>query len=273
MSGTALKIVALLLMLLDHVALFIPGMPIWFRYLGRASAPIFMFCLTEGFAHTGNKIRYLKRLYIGSVVMGILNLATSILMPDARVPMDNNIFGTLFIIGLIITIYEKKKEKERDANQLLIFAVVSQIVSIVLCYVVEAVALALASEGMTDVTISSIVRDDLVYLINGLMPNFLFVEGGYLIIVFGFMMYYYRDKKKMMPIVYMYMCVVYAIIIFLTEGSNMNALLNNYQWMMILATPFFYLYNGEKGKGLKYLFYVFYPVHLVALFFIGNVMF
>ena len=52
----------------------------------------------------------------------------------------------------------------------------------------------------------------------------------------------------------------------------MQTLLENYQWMMIIATPFFYLYNGKRGAGLKYLFYVFYPVHLILLFFVGNML-
>lgn len=272
MSSTALKIIALILMLIDHIGMFIPGMPIVLRYLGRASAPIFMFCLVEGFAHTENKIKYLKRLYIGSAIMGILNAASSILVPGATVPMENNFFSTLFLIGLFITIYEKKKEKERDANQLLVYAIISQVVSIILCYVVEAVALALAAEGAAEVSISSIVRENSRYLINGFMPNILFAEGGYLIVFFGFMMHYYRKNKKMMSAAYVYMCVLYAGIIFFTEGMSINGLLNNYQWMMVIATPFFLIYNGEKGKGLKYLFYIFYPVHLIVLFLIGNMM-
>lgn len=37
------------------------------------------------------------------------------------------------------------------------------------------------------------------------------------------------------------------------------------QFMAILAVPFIYLYNGEKGPSCKYAFYAFYPVHLVIL--------
>ncbi len=41
MSGGELKLIALILMTLDHIGVFFPNSPIWFRYLGRLAAPIF----------------------------------------------------------------------------------------------------------------------------------------------------------------------------------------------------------------------------------------
>lgn len=46
----------------------------------------------------------------------------------------------------------------------------------------------------------------------------------------------------------------------------------NIQWMMIFSCPFFYFYNGQKGKGHKYFFYFYYPVHIIILFFVGKYM-
>jgi len=37
---------------------------------------------------------------------------------------------------------------------------------------------------------------------------------------------------------------------------------------LIASIPFIYLYNGERGKSLKYLFYIFYPLHLIILYLI-----
>ena len=40
-----------------------------------------------------------------------------------------------------------------------------------------------------------------------------------------------------------------------------------YKWFSYAALPFLALYNGKRGKyKLKYLFYVFYPVHLVLIY-------
>ena len=40
-----------------------------------------------------------------------------------------------------------------------------------------------------------------------------------------------------------------------------------YQFMIILTFPLLYLYNGKRGKwgGMKWLFYLYYPLHLIFL--------
>ena len=42
------------------------------------------------------------------------------------------------------------------------------------------------------------------------------------------------------------------------------------QWLQILALPLMLLYNGKKGPGLKYFFYIYYPLHSAVLFVLGN---
>ena len=49
MSGMTLKWIALVLMFLDHLGEFFPlVIPVGFRWLGRLSAPLFLFCLAQG---------------------------------------------------------------------------------------------------------------------------------------------------------------------------------------------------------------------------------
>lgn len=40
MSGTAL-IIALILMTADHIGAYIPNMPLWLKWIGRLSSPLF----------------------------------------------------------------------------------------------------------------------------------------------------------------------------------------------------------------------------------------
>ena len=47
-------------------------------------------------------------------------------------------------------------------------------------------------------------------------------------------------------------------------------LYGEYRWFALLAVPLLMLYNSERGKAnLKYLFYIFYPTHLVVIYLLG----
>lgn len=61
LDGTVLKTIALVLMVMDHIHYFFEFtglVPEWFSMLGRLSAPLFLFCAVEGFAHTHDRKRY-----------------------------------------------------------------------------------------------------------------------------------------------------------------------------------------------------------------------
>ncbi|WEV71933.1 TraX family protein [Bifidobacterium sp. ESL0790] len=49
------------------------------------------------------------------------------------------------------------------------------------------------------------------------------------------------------------------------------ALIGQTQWMMIFAIIPILLYNGQKGRGDKYFFYIFYPAHIAALYLLASV--
>lgn len=63
-----LKLIALITMLIDHVGYMFFEQIRLFRTIGRIAFPIFAYQLAMGFRHTSNRVRYLGRLVIFSVI-------------------------------------------------------------------------------------------------------------------------------------------------------------------------------------------------------------
>jgi len=74
LSGNALKIIAIIAMSVDHVAwLLFPGfnmgpVPIIMHVIGRITAPVMMFFISEGYHYTRNRKKYLSRLLIFTAI-------------------------------------------------------------------------------------------------------------------------------------------------------------------------------------------------------------
>lgn len=257
MTSTALKLLALVLMLLDHIAEFIPGMPIWLHWLGRISAPLFMFCMVWGYSYTHDRKRYLLRLYLFGVFMAVSNFICNLVISEPYYYIINNVFVTWFITGVIISLIEcTKKDKKKGAKYWLIF-IASQLAITMICALGQAL-LPFPNMAMT---------------IGAILPSFLFNEGSFLFTLLGVLLYFNRHTKKDVALSYGIFCIVYFLVCLLNGFSYENLFLLNYQWMMIFSLPFMLLYNGKKGKGYKYLFYVFYPAHIILLYFMGNLLF
>lgn len=103
LTGFQLKVLALALMVLDHIHYFFEFtgyIPTAFSMLGRLSAPIFLFIVVEGYSHTHNKKKYFLRVWAISAVMGAANYAIAVFglaRPDGFVP-QNNIFATFAVL-------------------------------------------------------------------------------------------------------------------------------------------------------------------------------
>lgn len=251
MSTTALKIIALVLMLVDHIGQFIPGMPVWLHWLGRVSAPLFFFCAAWGLYYTHDRKRYLVRLYCFGAGMGVLGAVCSLFAKSESLYVTNNIFVALFSSAVICTIIDTWRADRARGIKCLLLYLFLQVAGGALCVVL-----------MPVIPLPSPVN---ILFTGALTANALFCEGGPLFVLLGVALYLCKGRRVKLAVVYCLYCLL------LWPASWEAALMVDYQWMMIAALPLMLLYNGHKGPGLnKYFFYIFYPVHIVALYAVGN---
>ena len=291
-STTSLKLLALVLMLIDHIAEFLPGMPIYLRYIGRLSAPIFFFCMVWGLHYTHNRKIYLLRLYIGSITMCLLDIIVPSLFGRTEI-IQNNIFSTLFLAGTIISLLEYGQTKHIKTSKVLIGICSWQLITIIVLVVCE----------------MFIDLPWIELILSTLLGSIALVEGRAVMLLAILILYFCKDSEKKLILGYGSYCLGYIAIIvtdffprvftrldFYFSGEVFRTILDiasipvnilgiqtifradswhsaffidYYQWMMIFALPLMLLYNGKKGSGLKYFFYLFYPIHILILYCLG----
>lgn len=111
LSGSSLKIIAIVTMLIDHIGAAILyetvhteyGVRIYylFRTIGRIAFPIFCFLLVEGFLHTHDVKKYALRLGVFCVISEIpFDLAFT--KNGDSIWIHQNVFWTLFIAFLVM---------------------------------------------------------------------------------------------------------------------------------------------------------------------------
>lgn len=255
MNGTQLKILALILMFIDHIAEFIPGIPLWFHYLGRISAPLFIFTMVWGLHYTHDRKVYLIRMYLFGVFMAFIDVISNNLCKHVNASyITNNIFVTLLLTGIICSIFDIRKQDKKRGNKYLCEFILFEIIGIFV-----------AGIGRKLINLEA-----LTMFFGAIMPNIFLCEGGFIFVALGVVLYYTKQNKIKYSIIY---TLFSAFFVLLGILAHQNLLLEMYQWMMIGSLPFMWMYNNKKGKGLKYLFYVFYPVHILLLFWIGNIFF
>ena len=89
LSDFALKYFAMVCMILDHIHYFFSftgKIPLFFSWIGRLAAPLFLFCIVEGFLHTHDRKKYFLRIYAIAIFMGLVqfsfyNIASGLVRP------------------------------------------------------------------------------------------------------------------------------------------------------------------------------------------------
>lgn len=231
LSGSTLKILACILMVIDHVGLaFFPG-KIIFRILGRLAFPIFAFFIAEGTRYSKHKVRRFLTIF----AMGIVFLAFYYFYGGV---VYGNIFLT-FSVSILLDYFLFACKKSAFDNPKKIYSV--------LMFMGFAITLA------ATYYLFSVIRFEyrfagmmLPVLIN--LTNFQGIEAD-------------TPLKRLDNHTSRIILALIGLILLSLNGS-----LGIIQYCCLFALVPLAFYNGKVGiKGLKYGFYIFYPAHLIII--------
>lgn len=111
MNMKVLKIIGIVLMTLDHIAVYlIHAYPyhLILRSFGRIAFPLFAFMVAEGYAHTHNVTRYWLRLLAGSLITEVC-LLVYYLFSGVNLMIGLDIFLPLFLGLSCLILWNQKK--------------------------------------------------------------------------------------------------------------------------------------------------------------------
>lgn len=234
LNAFALKIMMAVCMLLDHLYYFMPwmGFPIWFTGLGRLVAPTFCFLMTQSLVHTRDRSRYIRRM---AKAGGIMWAGSLLLMTIYRKTLTNSVFLSLALSAALVDTLERMGEGEQSGREM---------------------AKAL--------------------LLLALCP---LVEGGAMIPILAIIFYFLRDHRGWMSLAYLAGSTGLS---WMEVGPSTNSPRYNLmfssgfalhvQYLQAFALIPILLYNGKPGPRnafSRYFFYLFYPIHVWALYLIA----
>lgn len=231
-TSMALHIMAMIFMLFDHLwGTIVPGND-WMTCIGRLSFPIFAFMIVEGYFHTKNLKKYVLRLLVFAIISEIpFNMAMS-----SRVfnPTHQNVLWSFLIsIGLIYW-NEKAKATQKKWKQIAV--------------------------GCVTVIIGYIL---------GIITMVDYYHAGILTVL----VFYFFRQKKWWSYLGQFVCLWYINTEILGGFGYEIPLFGEIifvhrQGFALLALIPIWLYRGKQGyhsKILQYVYYAFYPVHLLIL--------
>lgn len=237
-SSSGLHILAMGLMLCDHLwATVVPG-NVWLTCVGRVAFPIFAFLIAEGYRHTRSWRKYALRLLIAAVVSEIpFNLMCS---GSWFNPVHQNVLWT-FLLGLcLIRINDRNKDRS-PARRILVGSLTALI-----GYVVGFVTM-VDYYGVGVVTV-------LIF--------YFFRERNWKSLLAQVLILYYLNVHVLGGLGYELSILGHTV--FLPQ-----------QGLALLALIPIWLYRGRKGlqgRVFQYFCYGFYPLHMLILWAIRALM-
>lgn len=231
-TSFVLHVLAMVFMLCDHLwATVIPGNADWLTCIGRLAFPIFAFLTVEGFFHTKSLKRYAGRMLLFALLSELpfnLMMSGSLLYPFHQ----NVLWCFLLSLGLM-HLNEKAK-----------------------------------GTGKWWVRLLTAAGTILLGVIVGMLSMMDYMHYGVLMVL---TFYFFRGRK--------WWCYAGQLLLMILINKSVGGML--YQWELfgrvmefpqqcfaVFALVPIWLYNGKQGyhsKWLQYVYYAFYPVHLLIL--------
>ena len=261
LSGFQLKYIALITMVFDHIQYFFDytgKIPIWFTMIGRLAAPLFLFAVIEGFVHTHNRKKYFLKIYVLAILMGLIqfgfyNFLHPLVRADGFFPQNMMLSSFAILLVALQGIAWIQEKKYLKGIPTLLFP-------LLLPWLMVPFYLLSANKPM------------LGFLLNLLnftvLPVHTFIsDGGTWLLLTGIAMYLCHKNLKKEVLAFVGVSLVWQLIVFVLMRPSFHDLMFKYfEWMEIFAAPLMLSYNGKRGRGSKYLFYVFYPTHIYLLY-------
>ena len=240
MNANNLKFIACVSMLIDHAGLLLFPEQIWMRSIGRLAMPLFGFFIAEGARYTSNRMRYFMRTFLLGIACKAVYTAEEILSGGIHSVYLNILFTLSFAMLVCFAYVDFEKSLESRDNKRIIYK-----------------ALILALSIVTVIAFEIFCTHS--YKLTGVSITFDYGAAGALLPLFAILS---TDRKKQR------FCFTLGLILFaLALGSAPGNV-----WFVLLDIPILMLYNGERGnKKFKYAFYIFYPLHLGALYLVDMI--
>ena len=229
LSGNALKLLASLFMLADHLGMILFPSIVALRAIGRLAFPIFAYMIAEGAQKTHNRLRYFLRIF---VVGAGCQLVYSFLNPNSNYV---NVLLTFSFSLVAVWSFERLKDAiiMCEKRKLIAFSAIEFIVIIALAVF------------LTDLFLFDY---GLIGILTPIFCSFFHSRDAYPEHLVRF------DNK------FVHVAMLIVPLSLLVIGSTAI------QAFSFLSLPILLLYSGKRGKlRMKYFFYIFYPAHLAIL--------
>ena len=236
LNSNQMKLIAIIAMTIDHITwLVFPGypgehLPVVMHITGRITCPIMCYCIAEGYHHSKNITKYTQRLFLFAFISHFAYLFSSTSFVDWRSFIP-------FYYGDIL-------------NQTsVMWSLAWGLVMLRVAY----------SEKIEEKVKSVLVL--LICLIT--FPSDWSCIASLCVLAFGTN----RGKFKTQMLWMVYYVAMYALVYFFALDKRYGLI----QMAVVLAIPVIRMYDGRRGgskrmqKAVKWLFYIYYPLHLFVI--------